>query len=35
MDIDVFEAYIYNILKSLFKSGFTRNICMIFTNFFS
>ncbi len=29
MDIDVFEAYIYNILKSLFKSGFTRNICIL------
>ena len=26
---DVFEAYIYNILKSLFKSGFTRNICIL------
>ncbi|MGN1060048.1 MAG: creatininase family protein, partial [Clostridia bacterium] len=29
MDIDVLEAYIYNILKSLFKSGFTRNICIL------
>ena len=26
MDCDVLEAYVYNILKSLFKSGFTRNI---------
>ena len=29
MDQDVFEGYIYNILKSLFKSGFTRNICIL------
>lgn len=29
MDVDVFEAYIYNILKSLFKSGFTKNICIL------
>ncbi len=29
MDVDVLEAYVYNILKSLFKSGFTRNISII------
>ncbi len=29
VDCDVFEAYIYNILKSLFKSGFRRNICIL------
>lgn len=29
MDCDVFESYIYNILKSLFKSGFNRNICVL------
>ena len=29
MDIDVLEAYVYNILKSLFKSGFTRNISIL------
>lgn len=29
MDPDVLEAYVYNILKSLFKSGFTRNICIV------
>ena len=29
VDCDVFESYIYNILKSLFKSGFTRNICIL------
>jgi creatinine amidohydrolase/Fe(II)-dependent formamide hydrolase-like protein len=29
MDVDVFESYIYNILKSLFKSGFRRNICIL------
>lgn len=29
VDCDTFEAYIYNILKSLFKSGFYRNIYLI------
>lgn len=29
MDVDVLEAYVYNILKSLFKSGFTRNISIL------
>lgn len=29
MDVTVLENYIYNILKSLFKSGFTRNICLL------
>lgn len=29
VDCDTFEAYIYNILKSLFKSGFNRNIYLI------
>lgn len=29
VNVDVFESYIYNILKSLFQSGFTRNICLI------
>ena len=29
MDVDVLESYVYNILKSLFKSGFTRNISII------
>lgn len=29
MDVDVFEQYIYNILKSLLKSGINRNICIL------
>lgn len=29
VDCDVLEAYVYQILKSLFKSGFTRNICIV------
>ena len=29
MDVDVLESYVYNILKSLFKSGLTRNICIV------
>ena len=29
MDPDVLEAYVYNILKSLFRSGFNRNICIL------
>lgn len=29
MDPAVLEAYVYNILKSLFMSGFNRNICIL------
>lgn len=29
MDVTVLENYVYNILKSLFESGFTRNICLL------
>ena len=29
INCDVFEAYIYNILKSLFRSGFTKNIAIL------
>ena len=29
VDCDVLEAYVYQILRSLFKSGFTRNICIV------
>lgn len=29
VDCDVLEAYVYQILRSLFRSGFTRNICIV------
>lgn len=29
VDCDTFEAYMYNILKSLFRSGFNRNIYLV------
>ncbi|MBE5867480.1 MAG: creatininase family protein [Lachnospiraceae bacterium] len=32
VDCDTFEAYIYNILKSLFRSGFNRNIYLLITH---